>query len=440
MKKFAFIGAGSITFTRELVRDLLSFRDFSDSVIALMDVSEERLAIIKSAVDRIIEAGKYPAKVITTTNRVDALKDADGVVCTIKVGGIDICRYDVEIPKKYGVDINVGDTRGPAGIFRALRTIPVMFDICRDIDKYCPEAVVINYTNPMTMICHAVQAETKIKFIGLCHSVQDCAAQFARWIEKPIEEITYTCAGINHQAWYLDVKWNRKDAYPLLREAMNKPVVFNEELVRNEMFLQLGYIVTESSGHNSEYNAWFRKRPDLIEKYCTHSTGNNPGFYGTMLRQLDNPDQWKEEIKKWNNEVAVDLKKGHEYATSIFNAIIGDGTPFKFNGNVRNYGLIDNLPEGSCVEVPILASKLGWEAIHVGALPQQLAVLNSINAQCEVMAAEAAVTGDPMKVFHAICYDPLTSAVLSLAEIKSMVNELFEVNRDWLPQFKCFKV
>ncbi len=437
MTKIAFIGAGSFGFTRSLVRDILSFPAFRDCTIALMDIDKDRLSYIKKAVDKIVAAGNYPAKVIATQDRAEALKDADGVLCTILAGGVHVWRNDIEIPKKYGVDINVGDTRGPAGIFRALRTIPVMLDICRDIEKYCPEATLLNYTNPMAMLCRAMLGETKVKLSGLCHSVQGTAHKLASWIGAPMEEITYLCAGINHQAWYLEFKWNGKDAYPLIREAVKKPEIYNVEPVRNEMFLHLDYYVTESSGHNSEYNPWFRKRPDLIEKYCTHGTGWNPGEYAYILKEyLDRENTWKKEIEEWLNSDKIDLQRGGEYASSIFNAIIGDGTLFKFNGNVRNFGLIDNLPYGCCVEVPVLASKRGLEPIHVGPLPAQLAILNDINARCEEMAVEGAITGDPRKVFHAICYDPLTSAVLSLAEIKEMVDEMFEANKDWLPQFK----
>ncbi len=438
MSKIAFIGAGSFGFTRTLVRDILTFPAMADSTIALMDIDPVRLAAIKKAVDKIVGAGNYPAKVIATTDRVEALKDADGVVCTILAGGVNVWRYDIEIPKKYGVDINVGDTRGPAGIFRALRTIPVMLDICKDIERYCPNAIFLNYTNPMAMLCRAMQGQSKVQVTGLCHSVQGTAHMLAQWIGAPMEEVTYKCAGINHQAFYLEYKWNGKDAYPLIRKAITeKPEIYNEEIVRNEMFLNLDYYVTESSGHNSEYNAWFRKRPDLIEKYCIHGTGWNPGHYAYILNEyLNRENTWKKEIDDWLAEEKVELERGHEYAAYIFNATIGDGTLFEFNGNVRNYGLIDNLPEGCCVEVPVLASKRGLDPMHVGPLPEQLAILVNTSARCEELAVEAAINGDPRKVFHAICFDPLTSSVLSLNEIKQMTDEMFEANRQWLPQFK----
>lgn len=440
MKKIAFIGAGSFGFTRTLVKDILTFPALSDCTIALMDIDDERLAAITKAVNKIIEKGNYSAKVVSTKNRAEALDGADGVVCTILAGGVSVWRHDVEIPKKYGIDINVGDTRGPAGIFRALRTIPVMLDICKDIERYCPNAIFLNYTNPMAMLCRAMQGTSNVQVTGLCHSVQGTAEMLARWIGAPFNEITYRCAGINHQAFYLDYKWNGQDAYPLIKEALKNPEIYNEEIVRNEMYLHLDYYVTESSGHNSEYNAWFRKRPDLIEKYCTNGTGWNPGHYAYILNEyLKRETDWKKEIDEWLLKDDIDLSRGHEYAAHIFNATIGDGTLFEFNGNVRNFGLIDNLPTGCCVEVPVLASKKGLDPIHVGALPDQLAILVNTSARCEELAVEGALTGDARKIFHAICFDPLTSSVLSLSEIQNMVDEMFIANKDYLLQFKHLK-
>jgi len=437
-KKITFIGAGSLGFTRGLVRDLLTFPALADADIWLMDIDQDRLQFADTAVRRIVQTGKYPATVHSTLDRREALDGADGVLCTILAAPVSVWRHDIEIPKKYGVDINVGDTRGPAGVFRALRTIPVMLSICRDMEEVCPDAILLNYTNPMAMLCRAMQSETKIRLTGLCHSVQGTAEMLASWIGAPMNEVTYQCAGINHQAFYLEFKWNGKDAYPLIREAVERPEIYNQEIVRNEMFKHLGYYVTESSGHNSEYNAWFRKRPDLIEKYCTHGTGWNPGEYAYILKEYLNREKtWKEETKAWlEKDEPISLERGHEYAAYILNAVIGDGTLFKFNGNVRNFGLIDNLPEGCCVEVPVLASPRGLDPIHVGKLPPQCAALVNISANNEEMAVEGALTGDARKVFHSICYDPLTSAVCSLEEIRSMVKEMFEVNREYLPQFQ----
>lgn len=436
MSKIAFIGAGSFGFTRGLVRDILTFPALSQSDLYLMDIDDERLDFVAEAVRRILAAGGYKARVVKTKNRKEALEGADGVLCTILQGGVSVFRHDIEIPKKYGVDINIGDTRGPSGIFRALRTIPVMMDICRDMEKVCPKAIFLNYTNPMAMLCKAMQTYSNVTVSGLCHSVQGTAMMLAKWIGADYQDISYLCAGINHQAWYLDYKWKNEDAYPQLRQAMKKPEIYNEEQVRNEMFLHLDYYVTESSGHNSEYVSWFRKRPDLIEKYCTHGTGWNPGLYGYVVdHYVSREDAWRANIQE---ELAkpVKLERGHEYAASIFNACFGDGAMFKFNGNVRNDAIVDNLPAGCCVEVPVLASKQGLEPIKVGKLPAQLAVLNNISARCEDLAVEGAVEGDPRKVFHAVLMDPLTSAVLSMEETKRMVDEMFAKNRAWLPQFK----
>jgi len=340
------------------------------------------------------------------------------------------------------VDTNIGDTRGPSGIFRALRTIPVMLSIVKDMESYCPEAVLLNYTNPMAMLCRAMQRETFIRLTGLCHSVQGTAEMLAEWIGAPIDEITYTCAGINHQAFYLKYDWLGKDAYPLIRKAiLERPEVYNEEIVRNEMFLHLDYYVTESSGHNSEYNWWFRKRPDLIEKYCIHGTGWNPGEYAYILKEYQNADAtWKEEAKTWfASETPISLERGHEYAAFIINALKG-GEIFSFNGNVPNKGLITNLPENACVEVPVFVDKAGFHSVHVGALPPQCVTLTHTSVMVEEMAVEGALTGNPRLVFQAIAHDPLTAAVLSLAEIKTMVNEMFQHNRDYLPQFSHFQV
>ncbi len=441
MTKITFIGAGSLGFTRGLARDILTFPLLKDATLCLMDIDAERLDFAKRAVQAIVDKGNYPAKVVATMDRAEALKDANAVMCTILAGGVEIWQHDILIPKKYGVDTNVGDTRGPSGVFRALRTIPVMLGIVKDMEKYCPDAILLNYTNPMAMLCRAMQRSSFIKLTGLCHSVQGTAMMLAHWIGAPYDEITYTCAGINHQAWYIKFEWNHKDAYPLIRKAVEDPKIYNEEIVRNEMFKHLGYYVTESSGHNSEYNWWFRKRPDLIEKYCTHGTGWNPGVYAYILKEYQSREgKWQDDVRKWFEAGApISLDRGHEYAAYIINAYMG-GEIFHFNGNVANTKLITNLPEGACVEVPVFVDKAGFHPAYVGALPPQCVALNHVNVMVEEMAVEAALTGDPTLVFQSILYDPLTAAVLSMAEIKDMVNEMLQQNKDYLPQFKHFTV
>jgi len=439
MTKITFIGAGSIGFTRGLVRDVLTFPLLTDATLALVDTDAERLEFARKSVQTIIDRGQYPAKVEATQNRAEALKGSDIVIITINAYDVDVFRHDVEIPKQYGIDTNIGDSRGPSGIFRFLRTFPIMLDIVRDIERYCPDATLLNYTNPMAMLCRGLTHESNIKMTGLCHSVQGTAEMLARWIGAPMEEVTYTCAGINHMAWYLKYEWNGEDAYPLLRKAMERDEVYNEEIVRNEMFLNLDYYITESSGHNSEYNWWFRKRPDLIEKYCTHGTGWNPGEYAYIVRRYEErKGTWREDMLKWMAE-DFSLERGHEYASYIINGLMG-GEPFEFYGNVPNNGLIDNLPQNACVEVPVWSSKKGFSPVRVGSLPPQCAILTNLSSQVEELAVQGSLCGDPRLIFQAIAYDPLTAAVLSLAEIRDMVNQMFEKNRQYLPQFKHFTV
>ncbi|MEI6788766.1 MAG: alpha-galactosidase [bacterium] len=443
MAKVVFIGAGSLGFTRGLVRDLLTFPLLKDSTIALVDINKERLAFSKRMIEKIVAMGNYPAKVVATTDRREVLKGADAVCVTILCGSTNVWQHDILIPKKYGVDINVGDTRGPSGIFRALRTIPTMLDICRDMEQLCPNAIMLNYTNPMAMLCHAMQRATPIKVTGLCHSVQGTAAMLAKWAGVPYEELQYTSAGINHLSWYVKLQHKGKDLYPRLHEVVaTDKKVYNEEQVRNEMFLAFGYYVTESSGHNSEYNWWFRKRPDLIKKYCTKGTGWNPGHYAYILKEYQKRDggSWKKDVRDWlAKDKPMSLDRGHEYAASIINAFKG-GEIFEFNGNVPNTGLVTNLPPGCCVEVPVIASRRGFEAVYVGALPSQCAAITALSAAIETMAVEASFQGDPEMVYRAVCNDPLTASVLSLAEIRKMVREMFLKNRTHLPQFKTVAV
>ena len=443
MTKIAFIGAGSLGFTGELVRDILTFPLLEDATISLMDIHAGRLEWAKKGVEKLVAAGKRPAKVEATLDRAEALKDADVVLTTILAGSTDVWRHDIEIPKKYGVDINVGDTRGPSGIFRFLRTINPMMDIMHDMEKYCPNAVLLNYTNPMAMLVSAIQKQSFISTTGLCHSVQGTAMMLAEWIGAKYEDVDYLCAGINHQAWYLDFKWNGKDAYPLIHKAITeRQEIYNADQVRNEVYLALGKYVTESSGHNSEYMAWFRKRPDLIEKYCTHSTNWNPGEYAYILKEYQhNETTWQDQVKQRLAEPLTDedLQRQHEYAAYIINALKG-GEPFKFNGNVQNTNLVTNLPEGACVEVPVLVDRAGFHPMHVGALPPECALLTSLSSGIEELAIQGSLTGDPTAIYRAIAHDPLTSAVLSLAEIRDMTNELFAQHKDYLPQFKHHKV
>jgi alpha-galactosidase len=443
MTKIAFIGAGSLGFTRGLVRDILTFPLLEDSHIALMDIDTERLDLSYNSVCKLIEASGRPARVTATLERSEALKDADVVLTTILAGSTEVWRHDIEIPLKYDINLNVGDTRGPSGIFRFLRTLPPMLEIVRDMERYCPNAVLLNYTNPMAMLCGALQRLTQLPVTGLCHSVQGTAMMLASWIGVDYQNVNYLCAGINHMAWYIKYEVDGKNAYPWIYKAITEnPAVYNEEQVRNEIYLALGYYVTESSGHNSEYNWWFRKRPDLIEKYCTHGTGWNPGAYAYILKEYQNTEQtWKERVRSESARpiTETDLSRGMEYAAYIINALKG-GDPFRFNGNIPNTGLITNLPEGACIEAPVYVDRAGFHPIHVGALPQECALLTQLSSGIEEMAIAGSLNGDPTMIYRAICHDPLTACMLSLAEIRQMTNELFAKHQEYLPQFKIHKV
>lgn len=437
MRKIAFIGAGSMVFTRNLVKDVLGIKAFQDVHLCLMDIDEKRLEYSRRCVQKIVDAFECQAAVTVTLNRKEALAGADGVICTVFNGGVDISLAEVEIPYKYGVSMNIGDTRSVGGIFRALRNIPLMLDICRDIEELCPKAVFLNYTNPMGMLCNAMQKHTRVNVTGLCHSVQHTAELLAGWIGAPIEEIDYTCAGVNHQAFYLEYKWNGEDAYPLLREKMKNPEILNEEQVRNEMFLQLGYYVTESSGHNSEYCAWFRKRKDLLEMYCTNGTGWNPGLHAySIKKRMKRDETLYEDITKWLKEEEVDKTPSGEYAAHIFNACFGDETPFLFNGNIMNDGCIPNLPAETCVEIPVLATRDGLKKMYVGNLPDHIAILVNTTARIENLVVEACMEQNKEKVIHAVQMDPLCSAVCSLQEIREMCEELFEAEKEYLGEYR----
>ena len=437
MKKFAFIGAGSLQFTSSCVRNLLTFPVFRESEFALMDVNPDNLKNIEKVVKRIVDKMGCPGcKVTATTVREEALRGADGVLCTVFNGDVDIWQYDITIPKKYGVDINIGDTRSVSGIFRALRNIPLMLDICRDVEKYCPNAVFLNYTNPMSMLCGAMQKYSNVEVTGLCHSVQGTIKMLSEWLDVPYDEIVYKCMGVNHQAFYTVLEHNGENLYPKLEKLLENPEYLNKEPVRNEMFKRLGYYVTESSGHNSEYNQWFRKRPDLIEKYCTHGTNWNPGEYAYSLNlRKERKKNAKKQYDEWL-EKEFDFQKSVEYAADVFNACIGDGKPFVFNGNVLNRGSIPNLPDDACVEVPVVVDRMGFKTTVAGPLPEHIAILVNTTARLESLVVEAAMEKSKEKVYRAVYMDPLSSAVCSMEEIKNMCDELFEVNKEFLGDYR----
>jgi alpha-galactosidase len=316
-----------------------------------------------------------------------------------------------------------------------------MVDICRDAEQLCPRAIVLNYTNPMAMVCHAVQQETDMTVTGLCHSVQGTAGMLAKWCGVQPDRLTYVCAGLNHLSWFVRLEHNGRDLYPKLRRVVSADKkIYNHEQVRNELFLALGYYPTESSGHNSEYNPWFRKRKDLIRQYCTHGTGWNPGEYAYILKEYRRKEKtWREDQQRWlKSREPVNIARSNEYCSGILNAWLGEDR-FKFNGNVPNNGAIPNLPP-YCVEIPVLCTRHNLEAVHVGDLPPQVMPLTANHAYSEMMAVEACLRGDPGLVYQSIVNDPLTAAMLSLAEIRKMVAEMLRKNRPYLPHFRSVKL
>jgi alpha-galactosidase len=424
MTKVVIIGAGS-GFGSRLSIDILSREPLRDATIGLVDINAERLEAVARYIRRVIEANDLPALVETSLDRTDLLPGADAVITSVSVGGGAYWGWpfapEIEIPRRYGVDQQVGDTIGPGGVFRFLRTGPVQLAFCRDVARLCPDALVINYTNPMAMLTWLHSVGSGVANVGLCHSVQGTAHRLADFIGVPREEVDYWVAGINHQAWFLRFEQAGKDLYPRLRQAMDDPEIYEKERVRWEMMRHFGYFVTESSGHNSEYVPYFRRTEALRETYGLHT------------REVAMEPREREWMKDTGVDDAgkLELIRSHEYASGIIEAMVTD-EPFRFNGSVMNHGLIDNLPGGSCVEVPCIADRLGVHPCRVGALPPQCAALNASNIAVQELAVKAVLERDREAAFHAVALDPLTAATVGLDDIRTMFEEMWEAEGDLL--------
>jgi alpha-galactosidase len=426
MRKIAIIGAGSVVFAQRLTTDILSWPELQDSTIALMDINPERLDLISALAHRLVHEQNLPARIEATTDRRAALAGADYVVVTIQVGGVPAVRPDVEIPHQYGVDQAVGDTLGPGGIFRGLRTIPVVLDICRDMVELCPRALLINYSNPMAMICWAIAAATPITAIGLCHSVQGTSRQLAEYVGVPYDRVAYWVAGINHQAWFLQFAADGVDLYPRLRAAMENPEIYARDAVRFELMRTFGYFPTESSRHNSEYVPYFRRTRELAEKYAP-PWGRDYNLY--VARQ----ERYYEQVRRQVEGVEpIPTGRSPEYCSFILHSI-ETNTPLRINANVPNTNLITNLPHGCCVEVPCLVDNTGIHPCYVGDLPPQCAALNRASVSVQELVVRAVLEGDREAVYRAVMLDPLTASVLSLEEARAMTDELFAASAPWLP-------
>lgn len=455
MDKVAFMGAGSTVFAKNVLGDCMTTDVLREYEYALYDIDPQRLEEsyqMLSNINRNCNEGK--AKIVKYTDRLEALRGAKYVCNAIQVGGYEPCTVtDFEIPKKYGLRQTIGDTNGIGGIFRALRTIPVMLDFAKDMEKVCPDALFINYTNPMSMLTLAMLRATPIKTIGLCHSHQECVPRLFAKLGLPLDGLNYKIAGINHMAWLLEITRYGEDYYPTIKKcALEGPIVdalkdyrafipmlrpfdrefspdFHDDMVRFEMMKQFGYYITESSEHSAEYYPYFIRKdhPELIERF------NIP---------LDEyPRRCRVQIEMWNKEAEelvhnkeLTHTKSFEYASGIIEAL-ETGKPFAFGGNVLNTGLIDNLPSDCCVEVTCLANEGGIQPCHIGPLPHQLAALNLRQIGVHQLTVDAALTGKKEYIYQAALLDPHASTELTIDEIRNLVDDLIEAHGNWLPQY-----
>lgn len=433
MAKVAIIGAGSLVFCKTLMNDFLATPALDGSEYALMAPSHTRLDKMHAFVERMIADNGVNATVTKTTDRREALTNADYVVVMIQVGGVDAFRVDYEIPMKYGVDQCIGDTLGPGGVFRAARHIPALMDIARDMRTLCPDALLLNYANPMAMCCWALGTVPGLQFVGLCHGVQTTMDLIASYTGKPKEEIDFISAGINHMGWFITLEHQGRDLYPLLKANFEKPEYYVNEKVRGEVLRHFGYFMTESTGHLSEYLPYFRKNQRALDTYCDEpSFGGETGAYYKYCADLAEKFSVMDPL---SIESTALQPRSAEYASHILEAH-ETGMPFRLSANLRNDGYITNLPKGCCVEVPTYVDRLGLHPTFVGDLPPQCAALNMTNINVQGLAVKAGLEGDTEALVQAVALDPLTASVLTLRDIREMVSEMLEAEREWLPQFK----
>jgi alpha-galactosidase len=426
MTKITFIGAGSVVFTKNLLGDILTFPELQDCTISLYDIDPVRLETAEAMAKWTAQALGASPKIEATLDRREALRGASYAVNMIQVGGHAATLIDFDIPRKYGLLQTIGDSHSIGGIFRSLRTIPVMQDIARDMEDVCPGALLLNYTNPMSALCWSIFGYTNVPVVGLCHSVQYTTWQISQYAGVPYEEVTYLGAGINHVAWILRFEHQGKDAYPLLRKALEEKRIPDTDLVRAELFRRLGYYVTESSEHNAEYSAHFIPHGGEIER---------------LHIPIDEYIRRSEENLKEFEDIRAQLKRGEpfeiersaEYASLIIHSM-ETGQPRVIYGNVRNDELISNLPTGCCVEVPCLVDRNGIQPTRIGALPPQLAGMSRLHVAVQELTVRAALEGKRDYVYQAAMLDPLVAATMPLDRIWSMVNDLIAAHGSALPK------
>jgi alpha-galactosidase len=427
------MGAGSAVFSRQLMTDILLIPDMDDGSFALVDIDPTRLEMTHELAQKVVALTGKNWTVEASTDRRKVMGGSDYIINFIEVNGLETVQFDHEIPMKYGIKQCIGDTIGPGGIFKALRTGPDWLDILHDAEELCPEALVLNYTNPMSILTLAALRATEMQVVGLCHSVQGTSEQLARYADVPYAEMRWRCGGINHNAWFTELMHGERDLYPLLKERARDAAFFDQDPVRFEVMLQLGCFVTESSGHFSEYLPYFRKRDDLIEKYDRDGYRGQTGFYA------HNWPIWRAALDEYahrmiRGEAEIELRRSYEFASYIIEAK-ETGVPARIHGNVLNDGLIDNLPQDGCVEVACMVDENGFNPCHFGDLPTQLAALNQAHMAVHELAVTSLLEGDREAAVHALMLDPLTAAVCSLEEIRSLFDELYEAEREFIRVF-----
>ncbi len=431
MPKIAFIGAGSTVFARNILGDCLLTDSLRESEFALFDIDPQRLKDSEMMLNNLNRNTGGYGKIVSYTDRREALRDADYVICAIQVGGYEPCTVtDFEVPKKYGLRQTIGDTLGIGGIFRALRTLPVFEDIARDMEEVCPDAWLLNYVNPMAILTGYMQRYTGVKTVGLCHSVQACIHELLGPLGMSTEGVQWKIAGINHMAWLLEVTRDGEDLYPEIKRRAFARTEKHHDMVRYEIMKQFGYYVTESSEHNAEYLPYFIKsrNPELIERF-------NIPLDEYPRRCVAQIEGWEAMRKELVENKDLTHSRSHEYGSYIMEAMETD-IPYKIGGNVLNTGLITNLPQEACVEVPCLVDASGVTPTYVGALPEQLAALNRTNINVQLLTIEAYVTRKKEHIYHAAFLDPHTASELTLDEIRSLCDDMIEAHGDWLPKFK----
>lgn len=438
MVKITFLGAGSSVFAKNVLGDILLTPELKDIEISLHDIDEERLEDSRSMILNIAKnTNRTDVKVFATTNRKKSLQGAKYIINAVQIGGYDPCTItDFEIPKKFGLRQTIGDTLGIGGIFRALRTIPIMDSFAKDVEEVCPDALFLNYTNPMSILTGWMQRYTKVNTIGLCHSVQQCIPKLFKTfkMENLIDKCKWEIAGINHQAWLLKVEdLEGNDLYPeIKRRSMDESTEYDKDwdLVRLDIMKNFGYYVTESSEHNAEYTPWYikEKYPELIDRFKIPLDE----YPRRCIRQINRWKSMKEELVNNSNLVH---EKSHEYAASIIKAIETD-IPYRIHANVQNTGLITNLPTNACVEIPCMIDRNGVNPCFVGDLPEQCAAINRTNINVHLLTLQAARSHKKEDLYMAAMLDPHTASELSIDDIKRMCDELLEAHKDWIPVYR----